>query len=124
MSFNNRDAYANPADVEEVHIIEYDASETSPVQQQSTQEATSEKKSTEYKVFVDLSENQGKVKDPSTGVSEPLYDAYINLLDVEDPISEEEDETTPDHSIWDLATLPGPSKDFDDDITMKNDAAK
>lgn len=48
----------------------------------------------------------------------------INLLDVEDPISEEEDETTPDHSIWDLATLPGPSKDFDDDITMKNDAAK
>ena len=47
MSFNNRDAYANPVNVEEVHTIEYDASETSPVQQQSTQEATSAKKSTE-----------------------------------------------------------------------------
>ena len=44
-----------------------------------------------------------------------LYDAFVNLLDVEDPISEEEDDTVPDLSE---------GKDFEDDTTMQNDAAK
>lgn len=124
MSFYNRDTYANPAEVEEIHTMEYDALEASPIQQQSTQKATSEKESAEYEAFINLPKNEGEVKNPSTEVIEPLYDAYINLLDVEDPISEEEDETVPDLSIWDLATLPGPNKDLDDDTIMKNDAAK
>lgn len=123
VSFYNRDAYANPHEVEEIHTIEYNESEAFPIQQQSTQEATSEKKGTEYEVFINLLKNQ-EVKDPPTEVSEPMYDAYVNFLDVEDPIREKEDETVPDLSIWDLATSPGPSKDFEDDTTMQNDAAK
>ena len=120
VSFYNRDAYANSDEVEEIHTIE---SEAFPIQQQSTQEATSQKKSTEYEVFINLPKNQ-EVNDAPTEVSEPMYDAYANLFDVEDLVSEEEVETVPDLSILDLATLPGPSKDFADDTTMQNDAAK
>ena len=104
--------------MEEVHTIEYDESEASPVQRQSTPEAITETKSTEYEVDVNL------LEDPPTGDSGPLYDAYINLLDVALPISKKEDETIPDLSIWGLATLSGPSKDLDDDNTMKSDATK
>ena len=101
VSFYNRDAYADPDEVEEIHTNECNESD---------------------EVFVNP-KNQ-EVKDPPTEVSEPMYDAYVNLLDVEDPISEEEDDTVPDLSVWDLATLPGPIKDFEDDTTMQNDAAK
>ena len=70
VSFYNRDAYADPNNVEEIHTIEYNESEAFPIQQQSTQEATSEKKSTEYEVFVNP-KNQ-EVKDQPTEVSEPI----------------------------------------------------
>lgn len=123
MSFHNRDAYANPADVEEVYIIEDDESEVTAIQQQSTQQATSQK-SMKHEVFINLPKNQRKAKGPPAGVSEPLYDAYIDLLDVEYPITEEEAKPVPDQSIWDLATLPAPNRDSDDDITMKNNPAK